>query len=175
MEVIGIDTVDWCANVEVTVFCEGAVAGVQMLLYDDMKHWEHSESLVGWMVEKTGYVFMSYELNAGQNHKLKVTDKFFDNVAKFKYLGMTLPNQNCLHEEIMSVLYSRSVSHGLVQNLLFSHLRSTTVKCQNVQTCNLACCFYRCKTWCVTLWEEHGLRVFENRVLKKMLGLRRSQ
>jgi len=66
MEIIGKDTVDWCANVEVTVSCEGGVANVQMLLYDSMKRWEHSESLVGWMVEKTGYVFMSYELTAGQ-------------------------------------------------------------------------------------------------------------
>jgi hypothetical protein len=76
-------------NIEVTVSCEGAVASVQMLLYGDVKHWEHLESLVGWMVEKTGYVFMSYELNVGQEHKLKVADKSFDNVAKFKYLGMT--------------------------------------------------------------------------------------
>jgi hypothetical protein len=59
-----------------------------------MKHREHSESLVGWMVGKSGYVFMSYKLTAGQNYKLKVADKSFDDVAKFKYLGMTLPNQN---------------------------------------------------------------------------------
>jgi len=59
MEIIDKDTVDWCVNVEVSVSCEGAVASLQMLLYDNMKHQEHSESLVGWMVEKTGYVFMS--------------------------------------------------------------------------------------------------------------------
>jgi hypothetical protein len=171
MEIVGKYTVDWCANVEVTVSSEGAVANVQMLLYDRMKPWEHSESLVGWMVKKTGYVFMCYELTAGQNRKLKVADKSFDDVARFKYLGMTLPNQNCLHEEIESILYSRSVSHHLVQNLLFSRLRSTTVKRQNVQNCNLACCFYWCETWCVNLWEEHRLRVFENRVLRKILGL----
>lgn len=36
-----------------------------MLLYDNMKHQEDSESLVGWMVEKTGYAFMSYKLTTG--------------------------------------------------------------------------------------------------------------
>jgi hypothetical protein len=29
---------------------------------------------------------------------------------------------------------------------------------------------YECETWCLILWEERWLRVFENRVLRKMFG-----
>jgi hypothetical protein len=30
---------------------------------------------------------------------------------------------------------------------------------------------YGCETWSVTLWVEHRLRVFENRVLKRIFSL----
>jgi hypothetical protein len=33
--------------------------------------------------------------------------------------------------------------------------------------------FYGCETWSLTLREEHGLRVFENRVLRRMFVPRR--
>jgi hypothetical protein len=29
---------------------------------------------------------------------------------------------------------------------------------------------YGCETWTLTLWEEHRLRVSENRVLRRMFG-----
>jgi hypothetical protein len=34
---------------------------------------------------------------------------------------------------------------------------------------------YRCKTWSLTLREEHKLRVFENRVLKRIFGPKREE
>jgi len=30
---------------------------------------------------------------------------------------------------------------------------------------------YGCETWSVILWEEHRLRVFENRVLREVFGV----
>jgi hypothetical protein len=32
---------------------------------------------------------------------------------------------------------------------------------------------YGCETWSLTLREEHGLRVFENRVLRRIFGPKR--
>jgi hypothetical protein len=34
-------------------------------------------------------IVVSYHQYAGQNHNLLITNKAFENVAKFKYLGMT--------------------------------------------------------------------------------------
>jgi hypothetical protein len=34
---------------------------------------------------------------------------------------------------------------------------------------------YGCETWSVTLREEHRLRVFENRVLRRMFGPKRDE
>jgi hypothetical protein len=34
---------------------------------------------------------------------------------------------------------------------------------------------YGCDTWSVTWWEEHRLRVFENRVLRGICGVERGK
>jgi len=34
---------------------------------------------------------------------------------------------------------------------------------------------YGCETWCLALREEHRLRVFENRVLRKIFGPKRDE
>jgi hypothetical protein len=34
---------------------------------------------------------------------------------------------------------------------------------------------YECETWSLILREEHRLRVFENRVLRRILGLKRDE
>jgi ribosomal protein S2 len=67
--------------------------------------------------EKTKYMFMSHHQTAGQSSYIKVANKSFEKVAKFKYLGATLTNQNCVHEEIRSRLNS---CYHAVQNLLSS-------------------------------------------------------
>ena len=38
-----------------------------------------------------------------------------------------------------------------------------------------ACCCFAFETWSVTLCEEHMLRVFENRMLKKIFGPKRGK
>jgi hypothetical protein len=34
---------------------------------------------------------------------------------------------------------------------------------------------YGCESWSLTLWEEHRLRVFENRVLRRIFGPKRDE
>jgi hypothetical protein len=44
--------------------------------------------------EKTKYMIMSRHPNSGQNQNIRIANESFENVATFKYLGMTLTNQN---------------------------------------------------------------------------------
>jgi hypothetical protein len=52
--------------------------------------------------EKTKYMLVSMCQKAGQRQSIKVGNSSFESVAKFKYLGTTLTDQNCIHEEIKS-------------------------------------------------------------------------
>jgi hypothetical protein len=60
-------------------------------------------------------MIMSRHPNSG-----KADNGSFENVAKFKYLGTTLTNQNDIHDEIKSRLNSGNACYPSVQNLLSS-------------------------------------------------------
>jgi hypothetical protein len=88
---------------------------------------------------------------------------------------MTLTNQNDIHDEIKSRLNSGNAYYYLVQNLLSSCLISKNLKIKIYKTVILPLVMYGCETWSLTLEEEHRLRVFENRVLRKIFGPKRQE
>jgi hypothetical protein len=74
--------------------------------------------------EKTKYMIMSHHPNSGQNQNVRTANELFESVAKFKYLGTTIMNQNDIHDEIRSRLNSGNACYYSVQNLLSSRLIS---------------------------------------------------
>jgi hypothetical protein len=78
--------------------------------------------------EKTKYMLMSRNQKIGQKHSIKIANRSFEDVAKFKYLGTTLTDQNCMHEEIKSRLTSGNACYRSVHSLLSSRLLSRNVK-----------------------------------------------
>jgi hypothetical protein len=46
---------------------------------------------------KTKYMLTSHYQNTGQKHSVKIANRSFKDVAKFKYLGTTLIDKNCMH------------------------------------------------------------------------------
>jgi hypothetical protein len=78
--------------------------------------------------KKTKYMIMSCHPNSRQNQNISTANKSFEKVAKFKYLGMTLTNQNHICDEIKSRLNSGNACYYSVQNLLSSHLISKNIK-----------------------------------------------
>jgi hypothetical protein len=96
-------------------------------------------------------------------------------VAKFKYLRTTLTDQNSEHEDIRSRLNWRKACCHSVQSLLSSRLLSRNLKVKIYKTKVLPVVLYVCETWSLTLGEEHRLRVFENRVLRRIFGPKRDE
>ena len=76
--------------------------------------------------------------------------------------------------KVTVMLYMITVScYHSVQNLLSSILLSKNLKSKIYRTMILPVVLYGCETWSLTLREAHRLRVFENRVLRRIFGPKR--
>jgi hypothetical protein len=121
------------------------------------------------------------------SHNIKIDNSSFERVEQFKYLGTTLTNQNSIQEEIkrrlksgnacyhsvQSLLSSSLLSNACyhsVQSLLSSSLLSKNLKIKIYGTLILPVVLYGRETWSLTVREELRLRVFENRVLRRIFG-----
>jgi UDP-galactopyranose mutase len=71
---------------------------------------------------------MSRHQSAGHSNYIRVANKPFEKVSKFRYLGATLTDQNFIHEEIRSRLNSGNACYYAVHNLSSSRLLSRNVK-----------------------------------------------
>jgi hypothetical protein len=63
----------------------------------------------------------------------------------------------------------------LLRNILSSHLLSKNVKIRIYKTVILPVLLHGYETWSLTLMEDHRLRVFENRMLRKIFGHKREE
>jgi hypothetical protein len=116
------------------------------------------------------YMVMSRDQNAGRNHNIRIDNSSFERVEEFKYLGTILTNQNSIQEEVKSRLNLGNACYYLVQNLLSSRLLSKDLKIRIYRTIMLPVILYGCETSSLTLKEECRLRVFQNRVLRRIFG-----
>jgi hypothetical protein len=117
---------------------------------------------------KTKYMLVSRCQKAGQRQSIKIGNRSFESVAKFKYLGTKLTDQNSVHEKIKSRLNSGNAYYHSVQSLLSSRLLSRNVKVKIYKTIIPPVVLYGYEIWSLMLREEHRLRVFENRVLRRI-------
>ncbi|KAJ4435021.1 hypothetical protein ANN_23594 [Periplaneta americana] len=62
-----------------------------------------------------------------------------------------------------------------IEKLLSSSLLSKNLKVRIYKTVILPVVLYGCETWTLTLREEYRLRVFENKVLRKIFGAKRDE
>ena len=64
--------------------------------------------------DKTKYMVMSRDQNAGRIHRVTIDNNTFQRVEDFKYLGTTLTHQNFIAEEIKSRLRSGNACYHSV-------------------------------------------------------------
>jgi hypothetical protein len=93
--------------------------------------------------------------------------------GKFKVFE-NVGNKSELHEGINSRQNSGNVCYHAVQNLLSSRL-SKNVKIKICQTIISPVILYGSETWSFTLKKEHKLMAFENRVLRRIFGLKNNE
>ena len=86
------------------------------------------------------------------------------------YRGCMVPQKKILFRK---KLRAGNAWYHSVQNLLSSRLLSKNLKIKICRTIILPVVLYGCETWLVTLREERRLRVFDNRVLRRVFGPKR--
>jgi hypothetical protein len=96
-------------------------------------------------------MLLSRHQNVGQNRDIDIANRSFENVSQFKYLEMTVTNQNLIQEEIKRRLNSGNACYHSVHSLLSSHLLSKNVKIRIYKTIILPVVLYGCETWSLTL------------------------
>jgi hypothetical protein len=106
--------------------------------------------------EKTKYMIMSCHQNSGQNKNIRTTNELFKNVAIFKYLGMTLTKLNDIHDEIKKIKFGECLLSFSPKSFFFPcHIKKLKIKIY--KTVILPVVLYGCRTWSLTLREEHRL------------------
>jgi hypothetical protein len=99
---------------------------------------------------------------------IAVANRSFENVAKFRYFGTTVENQNSINYDIKTRLNSDNAYYQSVQNLMSSRLLSKNIKIIMYKITILSVVLYGCETWSVTFREQHRLWMLENRVLRNI-------
>jgi hypothetical protein len=96
-------------------------------------------------------------------------------VAKFRYLGITVTDENYVREEIKGRVNSGKACYHFVRSLLSSRHLSANIKIKIYKTVILPIVLYWCETLSVTLREAHRFGVSENRVLRRIFGPNREK
>jgi hypothetical protein len=114
-------------------------------------------------------------IHSCQYKSIITANKHLKNVAKFKYFGTIVTNENCIHKEIKSRLNLGNSWYHPVQHILFLHLLSENLKIKTYKIIISPVILYGCETWLLTLRKEHRLRVSENRVPRRIFGTKREK
>ena len=96
-------------------------------------------------------------------------------MEKFRYLRVTVTNTNDIREEIKRRINMGNACYYSLEKILSSSLLSKKLKVKTYKTIILPAVLYGCETWSLTLREEHRLRMFEKKVLRKIFGAKKDE
>jgi hypothetical protein len=72
-------------------------------------------------VDKTKYMVMSGDQDAGRSHDIKIDNSSFERVQHFIYLGTNRTNQNSIQEVNKCRLKSQNACYHSVQNIVYKN------------------------------------------------------
>jgi hypothetical protein len=125
--------------------------------------------------DKTKYMVASRHQNAGRSWNINIDSSTTFERVEDKYLGTTYMNQNSTQAEIKSRLKSRNTAIIRSKIFVLFTLLSKITKIKIYGTIILPVVLYGYETWSLTLREERSMRVFENRVLRRIFGRKRDE
>ena len=105
-----------------------------------------------------------------ENRSIVTGNVWFENVEKFKYLGVTVTNMNNIREDIKRIINMGNACYYSLEKILSSRLLSKKLKF-TYKIIIVPVILYGSETWSLTLREEHRLRVFE--ILRKIFVAKR--
>ena len=128
----------------------------QLLVYaDDVNIWggsvhtvkkniedlvvDSKESGLKVIAEKTKYVVMSRDQNAGRSHNIKIDNSSFDRMEKVKYMENTLTNHSSIQKEIKGRM--KSGNAVIIRCRIFCLPVCYPKTQRTIQNYNFACCF----------------------------------
>ena len=88
----------------------------------------------------------SRQQNITQNLNVVIQNLSFENVGKFKYLGVIVTNTNDIREEIKRRINMGNASYYTHEKILSNHLLSKKLKVNAYKTIILSVVLYGCKT-----------------------------
>ena len=105
--------------------------------------------------EKTNYMITSRHQSVIQNQNIAIGNLSFEEIKRRKNMG--------------------NACYYSLEKILSSRLLSKKLKVKIYKTIILSVVLYGCETWSLTLREEHRLRVFENKVRRKIIGAKKDE
>jgi hypothetical protein len=94
----------------------------------------------------TKYVLLYLHQNGGKSQDMNTANRSFENVSQYKYLTMTVTNQNLIQKEMKRRLNSGNNCYHSVQNLQSSCLLLKNLKIRIYRTIVLPAVLYGCET-----------------------------
>ena len=102
--------------------------------------------------------------NVIQNQNIVIGNLSFENLEKFRSLGVTVTNTNDIREEIKLIMNMGNACYYSLEKILSSRLLSKKLTVKTYKPIILPVVLYGCEILSLTLKEEHTLRVYENKV-----------
>jgi hypothetical protein len=115
---------------------------------------------------------MFRDQNAGPSHNIKFGSNSFERVEQFKHLRKNLKNQNSIEVEIKGRFKS-----GMLANIR-CRIFCPPACYPNIKIYRiiiLPFVLFGCVTWLLTLRDKRRMRVFQNRILRRIFGPKRDE
>lgn len=121
--------------------------------------------------EKTKYLIVGRQLEEFYlNNSIHVSNYSFERTTDFKYLGVTIDQENREEVEVNARLILGNKCYWALKTLLKCRLLSRKTKSKLYKTIIQPIVLYGSETWTLTKNQEKKIIIFENKVLRTIYG-----